>query len=64
MNRAIFDPRMECDDPKHHLQTKTIIRCKSLHWAYEQEWRHFIGYFFYVAMLARQGIESRHSDPR
>jgi hypothetical protein len=39
MNRAIFDPSIERDDPKHQLQTKAIIRCMSSHWAYEQEWR-------------------------
>jgi len=38
-NRAIFDPSIERDDPKHQLQTKAIIRCKSSHWAYEKEWR-------------------------
>jgi DUF2971 family protein len=38
-NRAIFDPSIERDDPKHQLQTKAIIRCKSSDWAYEKEWR-------------------------
>jgi hypothetical protein len=38
-DRAIFDSSIERDDPKHQLQTKAIIRCKSSHWAYEQEWR-------------------------
>ena len=38
-DRAIFSPSIERDDPKHQLQTKAIIRCKSSHWAYEQEWR-------------------------
>jgi hypothetical protein len=38
-NRAVFDPGLERDDPKHQLQTKAIIRCKSSHWAYEHEWR-------------------------
>jgi hypothetical protein len=38
-NRAIFDPSIERDDPKRQLQTIAIVRCKSSHWAYEQEWR-------------------------
>src|SRR6266436_3032130 len=38
-NRAIFDPSIEPDDPKRQLQTRAIVRCKSSHWAYEQEWR-------------------------
>jgi len=38
-NRAIFDPSIESDHPKRQLQTMAIVRCKSSHWAYEQEWR-------------------------
>jgi len=38
-NRAIFDPGIEREDPKRQLQIKALVRCKSSHWAYEQEWR-------------------------
>jgi hypothetical protein len=38
-NRAIFDPTIEHEDPKRQLQTSALVRCKSSHWAYEQEWR-------------------------
>jgi hypothetical protein len=38
-DRAIFDPGIERDDPKYQLQTRAIVRRKSSHWAYEQEWR-------------------------
>jgi|SRR5579864_2541818 len=37
--RAMFDPNIELDDPQYRAQTRAIVRCKSSHWAYEQEWR-------------------------